>query len=52
MYIGFNLCLDERAIIFGGLNNYKMLQKLGKNHLNEQKAKYEKNLKLCEEKRN
>lgn len=45
MYSGFNLRLDKTASIFGGISNYDKLQELGKKHLDDQKAKYEKDLK-------
>lgn len=45
MYTGFNLQLDNTAVIFCGPNNYKRLQEIGENHLNDQMADYEKDLK-------
>ena len=44
MYSGFNLKLDENATIFGDVNEYKRLQKMGENHLNNQKAIFEEEL--------
>ena len=45
MYTGFNLRIDKNASIFEGPNNYKRLQEIGENHLNDQKMVYENNLK-------
>lgn len=45
MYTGFNLRIDKNASIFEGPNNYKRLQEIGENHLNDQKTVYENNLK-------
>lgn len=44
MFIGFNLQLDEDANIFGEEYDYLKLQELGRDHLNDQKACYETDL--------
>ena len=44
MYTGFDLRIDEDSYIFSG-HNYNLLVKDGEKHLNDQKAKYEKELK-------
>lgn len=44
MYIGFNLHIDKNAEIFEDLYAYKYFQELGENHLNSQKAHYERDL--------
>lgn len=44
MYIGFNLQLDKTANIFNRKISYNDLKKQGKNHLDEQRANYEKEL--------
>lgn len=45
MYIGFNLHLDKNTTIFGDAYEYKRLQEIGKDHLNNQKVIFEKKLK-------
>ena len=42
MFIGFNLRLDESAEIFYETDNFEELKRIGKCHLNAQKASYEK----------
>lgn len=45
MYTGFDLRLDKNADIFGGSLNYERLQKIGENHLKNQKEIFEQMLK-------
>lgn len=46
MYSGFDLQLDKNSIIFEDSKEYEKLRKIGENHLNNQKASFEKKLEV------